>query len=120
MGREVFEADGKKAKPGDGTSKRWAARIRNMEEELFPDALQILDLYHLADNIYPFGKYLFEGDSSRYTPWAIHYYTHIVLFVYQFAHSFIIQFSLSAANANRGTGGVWKAALQSSYLQHRG
>ncbi|MDR0656086.1 MAG: hypothetical protein LBG22_07205, partial [Treponema sp.] len=32
--------------------------------------LQILDLYHLAENIYSFGKYLFQGDEKQYTPWA--------------------------------------------------
>jgi hypothetical protein len=37
-----------------------AGWIRNMGEELFPDALQILDFYHLAENIYSFGKYLFQ------------------------------------------------------------
>jgi hypothetical protein len=47
-----------------------AAWIRNMGEELFPDAVQILDFYHLAENIYNFGKYLFPGDEKRYTPWA--------------------------------------------------
>jgi hypothetical protein len=47
-----------------------AAWIRNMGEELFPDALQILDFYHLAENIYSFGKYLFQGEAKRYTPWA--------------------------------------------------
>jgi hypothetical protein len=45
-----------------------AGWIRNMGEELFPDALQILDFYHLAENIYSFGKYLFQGDSKQYTP----------------------------------------------------
>jgi hypothetical protein len=38
-----------------------------MGEELFPDALQILDFYHLAENIYSFGKYLFPGDQPGYT-----------------------------------------------------
>jgi hypothetical protein len=41
-----------------------------MGEELFPDALQILDFYHLAENIYSFGKYVFAGDGKQYTPWA--------------------------------------------------
>jgi hypothetical protein len=41
-----------------------------MGEEIFPDALQILDFYHLAENIYSFGKYLFPGDPKQYTPWA--------------------------------------------------
>jgi hypothetical protein len=31
---------------------------------------QILDFYHLAENIYSFGKYLFPGDQPRYTAWA--------------------------------------------------
>jgi hypothetical protein len=39
-----------------------------MGEEIFPDALQILDFYHLTENIYSFGKYLFQGDSKQYTP----------------------------------------------------
>jgi hypothetical protein len=47
-----------------------ASWIRNMGEELFPDALRILDFYHLAENIYSFGKYLFQGDVKQYTPWA--------------------------------------------------
>ncbi|MDR0589275.1 MAG: ISKra4 family transposase, partial [Spirochaetaceae bacterium] len=47
-----------------------AAWIRNMGDELFPDAVQILDFYHLAENIYSFGKYLFQGDEKQYTPWA--------------------------------------------------
>jgi hypothetical protein len=47
-----------------------ATWIRNMGDELFPDAVQILDLYHLAENFYTFGKYLFCGDAGKYTPWA--------------------------------------------------
>jgi hypothetical protein len=47
-----------------------ASWIRNMGEELFPYALQILDFYHPAENIYSFGKYLFQGDGKRYTLWA--------------------------------------------------
>jgi hypothetical protein len=47
-----------------------ATWIRNMADELFPDAIQILDFYHLAENIYSFGKYLFQGDAKQYTPWA--------------------------------------------------
>jgi hypothetical protein len=37
-----------------------------MGEELFPDALQILDFYHLAENIYSFGKYLFPEEAKQY------------------------------------------------------
>jgi transposase len=41
-----------------------AAWIRNMGEELFPNAVQILDFYHLAENLYSFGKYLFQGEAA--------------------------------------------------------
>jgi hypothetical protein len=47
-----------------------AAWIRNMCETIFPDAVQILDLFHPAENIYTFAKYLFNGDAGRYEPWA--------------------------------------------------
>jgi hypothetical protein len=47
-----------------------AAWIRTMCDELFPDAVQILDLFHLEENIYRFGKQLFKDDASNYTPWA--------------------------------------------------
>jgi hypothetical protein len=47
-----------------------AGWIRTMGEEIFPDALQILDFYHLVENIYRFGKYLFPGEAKQYTPWA--------------------------------------------------
>jgi len=50
---------------GDGAT--W---IRNMSEELFPDAQQILDYFHLSENVYTFAKALFNMDVSRYTPWA--------------------------------------------------
>jgi len=47
-----------------------AAWIRNMCEEIFPDAVQILDYYHLKENIYSYAKYKFNNDSARYTAWA--------------------------------------------------
>jgi hypothetical protein len=50
---------------GDG-----AAWIRTMCEDLFPDALQILDFYHLCENVYDFAKYAFKKDEKRYKPWA--------------------------------------------------
>lgn len=50
---------------GDGAT--W---IRNMCDEIFPDAIQILDLFHLKENIYTYAKYLFNQDASKYTPWA--------------------------------------------------
>jgi len=47
-----------------------ATWIRNMCEEIFPDAVQILDLFHLKENIYTYGKHIFNQDASQYTPWA--------------------------------------------------
>jgi hypothetical protein len=29
-----------------------------------------LDFYYLAENIYSFGKYVYQGDVMRYTPWV--------------------------------------------------
>ena len=50
---------------GDG-----AAWIRNMGNELFPDAVQILDLYHLKENIYTYAKHKFSQNEKEYVPWA--------------------------------------------------
>jgi len=47
-----------------------ATWIRNMCEEIFPDAIQILDLYHLVENVYTYAKYKFNQDAAKYTPWA--------------------------------------------------
>jgi hypothetical protein len=47
-----------------------ATWIRNMVEDLFPDAQQILDFYHLCENVYTFAKALFSMDESKYAPWA--------------------------------------------------
>jgi hypothetical protein len=47
-----------------------ATWIRNMKNELFPDAQQILDMYHLKEKIWNFSKTYFNEDKSRYTPWA--------------------------------------------------
>jgi hypothetical protein len=44
--------------------------IRNMGEELFPDAIQILDLFHLCENTYSYAKAIFRNDESKYKPWA--------------------------------------------------
>jgi len=46
-----------------------ATWIRKMKEELFPDAVQILDIWHLYENVNIFGKYIFKMDEKRYTPW---------------------------------------------------
>ena len=47
-----------------------ATWIRNMCEELFPEAIQILDLYHLCENTYSFAKVIFKNDEAKYVPWA--------------------------------------------------
>ena len=50
---------------GDG-----AAWIRNMGSELFPEAVQILDLYHLKENIYSYAKHKYANNEKEYVPWA--------------------------------------------------
>ena len=50
---------------GDGAT--W---IRNMAVELYPDAQQILDFFHLSENVYEFAKALFKMDEEKYRPWA--------------------------------------------------
>jgi len=50
---------------GDG-----AAWIRNMAAELFPESVQILDLYHLKENIYTYAKYKFAYNDKEYAAWA--------------------------------------------------
>jgi hypothetical protein len=41
-----------------------------MVDEIFPDVQQILDFYHLCENVYTFSKTLFNLDESKYIPWA--------------------------------------------------
>jgi hypothetical protein len=47
-----------------------AVWIRNMCDELFPDAIQILDLYHLCENTYSYAKAILQNDEAKYVPWA--------------------------------------------------
>ena len=47
-----------------------AAWISNMRDEIFPDALHILDYFHICENVYTFAKYLFNMDEKKYRPWA--------------------------------------------------
>jgi len=47
-----------------------ATWIRNMCEEIFPDAIQILDLFHLCENTYEYAKVIFKNDEAKYKPWA--------------------------------------------------
>lgn len=46
-----------------------ASWISNMAEELFPDALRILDLFHLKENVSDFAKCKFNGNEKKYIPW---------------------------------------------------
>ena len=54
-----------------------ATWIRNMVDEIFPDAQQILDYYHLCENVHTFAKALFNMDESNYLPWAKSICTHL-------------------------------------------
>ena len=47
-----------------------ATWIRNMVDELFPDAQPILDFFHLCENVHTYAKALFGMDASKYLPWA--------------------------------------------------
>jgi hypothetical protein len=47
-----------------------ATWIRNMKEELFCDAQQILDFFHLAENVTNFAKSIFDLDESKYKTWS--------------------------------------------------
>ena len=47
-----------------------AAWIKNIGEELFPDAVQILDLFHLCENVYSYAKAIFKNDEAKYKSWS--------------------------------------------------
>ncbi|MDR1319947.1 MAG: hypothetical protein LBK56_00750, partial [Gracilibacteraceae bacterium] len=47
-----------------------ATWIRNMKDELFPDAQQILDYYHLCENVSNYAKQIFKMDEKLYKPWS--------------------------------------------------
>ena len=42
-----------------------ATWLRNMIKELFPEATQILDKYHLIENIYGYGKFIFDNNIKK-------------------------------------------------------
>ncbi len=42
-----------------------ATWLRNMVSELFPEAIQILDKFHLIENIYEYGKFIFKDDMKK-------------------------------------------------------
>ena len=45
--------------------------LRRTREILFPYATQILDLYHLKENVMSFGQYIYNNKKSEYYPWWI-------------------------------------------------
>ena len=47
-----------------------ATWIRSLKEELFPDAQQILDFFHLCENTYIFAKFLYKTDENGAKAWA--------------------------------------------------
>jgi hypothetical protein len=47
-----------------------ATWLRNMKDELFPDAQQILDFYHLKENTYRFFQLIYNNDENKYKPLA--------------------------------------------------
>ena len=47
-----------------------ATWIRNMRDEIFPDAQQILDFYHLCENVNTYAKYAFGAEPAQYSEWA--------------------------------------------------
>lgn len=42
-----------------------ATWLKNMINELFPEAIQILDKYHLIENIYEYANYIFGEDKKK-------------------------------------------------------
>lgn len=50
---------------GDGSHWIW-----NACNELFPDAVQVLDYYHLSENVHSFAKYLHPDNEVKMKGWA--------------------------------------------------
>lgn len=57
---------------GDGAHWIW-----KMYEELFPDAVQVLDYYHMCENVYSYAKYLYPSDEQKMKVWAESVIAHI-------------------------------------------
>ncbi len=68
-----YETVGKTVILSDGAT--W---IRNICNEIFPDALQILDLFHLKENVYSYAKYLYpvQREYTKYAETLINYIEH--------------------------------------------
>ena len=46
-----------------------AVWLRKMKEQMFPYATQILDLFHLKENVMAFAQFIFHNDKNKYAPW---------------------------------------------------
>lgn len=44
--------------------------IQSMASELFPDAVHIIDLFHLKENVGEYAKYIIGENSDQYHPWT--------------------------------------------------
>jgi hypothetical protein len=44
--------------------------IKSVKDELFYDAILILDFFHLKEKVYDFGKLYFNHVENKYKPWA--------------------------------------------------
>jgi hypothetical protein len=47
-----------------------AVWISNMKDLLFPDAIHILDFWHVSEYIYELGKIYYNNDPEKYKPWV--------------------------------------------------
>ncbi|MDR1081566.1 MAG: hypothetical protein LBQ79_11575 [Deltaproteobacteria bacterium] len=47
-----------------------ATWISNMQKTVFPDAIHILDIWHVIEHLYAFGKIYFKYDEEKYQPWV--------------------------------------------------
>jgi hypothetical protein len=47
-----------------------ATWIRNMTAEIFPDAQQILDFYHLCENVNEYARHFLKADEAKAKTWA--------------------------------------------------
>jgi hypothetical protein len=47
--------------------------IRYLKDDLFPQAQQILDFFHLIENLYAYAKAYFNYNEDKYIPWVTKY-----------------------------------------------
>jgi len=44
---------------------------------MFPDAVQVLDYYHMSENVHDYAKYLYPSDEAEMKQWASNVITNI-------------------------------------------